>query len=335
MKGKTSRRDFLGISALGLAAIGPLVREDPSKPTPWVSQGKEARAGSEGASGEIAVWVTAGDDRFAAAPGAEWQPVSATGTPSPAASPTGTGARIELDPNRRFQEILGFGGALTDASCYLFNQLAPDAREQLFHELFHPSEMGLSVCRICVGSSDYRKSFIATMTANPIRTLRDSRSSTTANIFCPCCARRAKRIPELFLFSSPWSPPGWMKFNGSMLGGSMRKHYLPIYAQYHLKFLQGYAAEGVPVQAMTSQNEVDTDQDGKMPACVWAQEYEIAIRARSSGPAAGKQRDADEDLDPGPQLQFVGTRGVHARGRQSFTNTQCRGMARLMRHSPT
>jgi hypothetical protein len=38
----------------------------------------------------------------------------------------------------------------------------------------------------------------------------------------------------------------------------MRKYYLPVYAQYYLKFLQGYAAEGVPVQALTSQNEVDT-----------------------------------------------------------------------------
>jgi len=25
----------------------------------------------------------------------------------------------------------------------------------LFHDLFHPSEMGLGVCRTCIGSSDY------------------------------------------------------------------------------------------------------------------------------------------------------------------------------------
>jgi glucosylceramidase len=47
------------------------------------------------------------------------------------------------------------------------------------------------------------------------------------------------------------------------------------YAEYFVKFLQAYAAERVPVQAVTPQNEVDTDQDGKMPACIWAQEYEI------------------------------------------------------------
>ena len=90
--------------------------------------------------------------------------------------------------------------------------------------------------------------------------------------------------PDLFLFSSPWSPPGWMKFNNSMLGGSMRNHYLGVYAQYFLKFLQGYAAEGVPIQAVTSQNEVDTDQDGRMPACSWPQEYEIHFVSSHLGP---------------------------------------------------
>lgn len=64
----------------------------------------------------------------------------------------------------------------------------------------------------------------------------------------------------------------------------MRRHYLAAYAQYFLKFLQAYAAAGVPVQAVTPQNEVDTDQDGRMPACIWAQEYEIAFVAEHLGP---------------------------------------------------
>ena len=29
------------------------------------------------------------------------------------------------------------------------------------------------------------------------------------------------------------------------------------------------------MQAVTPQNEVDTDQDGRMPACIWPQEYEM------------------------------------------------------------
>jgi len=64
----------------------------------------------------------------------------------------------------------------------------------------------------------------------------------------------------------------------------MRKRYFSSYAQYFLKFLEAYAAEGVPIQAVTSQNEVDTDQDGRMPACLWGQEYEIEFVKQHLGP---------------------------------------------------
>jgi len=64
----------------------------------------------------------------------------------------------------------------------------------------------------------------------------------------------------------------------------MRKKYFASYAQYFLKFLQAYADEGVPIQAITSQNEVDTDQDSRMPACLWGQEYEIEFVREHLGP---------------------------------------------------
>jgi glucosylceramidase len=69
-----------------------------------------------------------------------------------------------------------------------------------------------------------------------------------------------------------------------MLGGSMRRQYMPSYANYFLKFLQAYEAEGVPIQAITIQNEVDTDQDGRMPACIWPQEYEADFVSKHLGP---------------------------------------------------
>ena len=64
----------------------------------------------------------------------------------------------------------------------------------------------------------------------------------------------------------------------------MRRRYIGNYAQYFIKFVQAYAAEGVPIAAVTPQNEVDTDQDGRMPACIWPQEYEIEF-VRALGPA--------------------------------------------------
>ncbi|HWC20328.1 MAG TPA: hypothetical protein VG498_25150 [Terriglobales bacterium] len=172
------------------------------------------------------------------------------------------GEQIRLDPNTRFQKLLGFAAALTDAACYTLNRLQGSSRDQLFQELFHSSQLGLSVCRICVGSSDYSTKIYSFDEGEPDPDLTRFSIDHDREYILPVLKQASKVNPDLFLFSSPWSPPGWMKFNNSMLGGSMRNHYFSSYANYYMKFLQTYAAEGVPVQALTTQNEVDTDQDG-------------------------------------------------------------------------
>lgn len=184
--------------------------------------------------------------------------------------------------------MLGFGAAFTDAACYTFNRLEPAAREGLFHELFHPSEMGLNVCRTCIGSSDYSTEVFSYDEGQPDPEMKRFSIAHDQAYVLPMLREARKVNPELFLFSSPWSPPGWMKAGGSMLGGSMRQPYYAAYAQYFLKFLQSYAAEGVPIQAVTVQNEVDTDQDARMPACLWPQEYEIAFVKKHLGPVLEK-----------------------------------------------
>ena len=268
MTNQTSRRSFLGISALGLAAA-----VIPDIVMPAAATAKSA-SGHDMASPEISIWVTSGEERFASAPRSTWHPSAGT----PAAD------HLQLNPGTKFQEILGFGGAFTDATCYMFNQLAPSAREQLFHELFHPSEMRLSTGRVCVGSSDYSTKVYSYDDGEADPDLTRFSIDHDREYILPMLRQARQVNPDLFLFSTPWSPPGWMKFNNSMLGGSMRNHYFAAYAKYYLKFLQAYAAEGVPVQALTSQNEVDTDQDGRMPACLWGQEYEIEFVRDHLGP---------------------------------------------------
>lgn len=261
---ENTRRNFLRLSAIGLAAVTAksfaAPRDDVDRDVP---------------SGNISVRVTYADKRFASAPSVAWLP---------AAGPAGENS-IVLDPAKKFQEILGFGAAFTDASCYLFNQLSPSSREQLFHELFHPAEMGLSVCRTCIGSSDYSTKVYSFDEGDPDPDLKRFSIDHDREYILPMLGEARKHNPDLFLFSSPWSPPGWMKANGSMLGGSMRRAYMSSYANYFVKFLRAYEAEGVPVQAVTVQNEVDTDQDGRMPACLWPQEYEADFVRQNLGPA--------------------------------------------------
>jgi glucosylceramidase len=263
MSSESTRRDFLRISAAGLAA-GAVAEATPA----WASLPPPSPGG-----GEITVRVTDKKRRFESAAALAW---GQAGKPS--------ADTITLNPEKKFQEILGFGAAFTDASCYLFSQLSADSREKLFHELFHPSELGLNVCRTCIGASDYSTEVYSFDEGAPDPDLKRFSIDHDRPYLLPSL-RQARRVnPDLFLFSTPWSPPGWMKPNNSMLGGSMRKKYYASYAQYFLKFLQAYAAEGVPIQAVTSQNEVDTDQDGRMPACLWGQEYEIEFVKGHLGP---------------------------------------------------
>lgn len=262
-----TRREFLRYSAVGLAATAT-ARALPGFAMDIAAQGTE-----------IAAWVTSEKKRFARMSGLRWRT---------AAAKTSEQA-IVLNPEKEFQPILGFGAAFTDAACYMFNQLSPSARERLFHELFHPAEMGLNVCRTCIGSSDYSTKVYSYDEGEPDPELKRFSIAQDRQYILPMLREARKANPEIFLFSSPWSPPGWMKAGGSMLGGSMRRLYMPAYANYFAKFLQAYAEEGVLIQAVTPQNEVDTDQNGRMPACIWPQEYEIEFVRDHLGPALQKQ----------------------------------------------
>lgn len=264
MSADRTRREFLKRSAAGVAA-GAMVEALPTLAAD-LSVGPTAPG--------IEVRITDEKRRFESGPSLSWQPISGTRS----------GEVISLDPEKKFQEILGFGAAFTDASCYMFHQLPREAREKLFHEIFHPSELGLSVCRTCIGASDYSTELYSFDEGEADPELERFSIAHDRAYILPMLRLAREVNPDLFLFSSPWSPPGWMKLNGSMLGGCIHKRYFASYAQYFVKFLEAYAAEGVAIQAVTSQNEVDTDQDGRMPACLWGQEYEIEFVKGHLGP---------------------------------------------------
>ncbi len=60
--------------------------------------------------------------------------------------------------------------------------------------------------------------------------------------------------------------------------------YLEVYARYLEKFLQGYAQAGVPVHALSTQNEIVTTQYGRMPACRWSPEFKAVFIRDHLGP---------------------------------------------------
>jgi glucosylceramidase len=61
--------------------------------------------------------------------------------------------------------------------------------------------------------------------------------------------------PEVLFFASPWSPPGWMKDSGTMCGGALLPQYIEVAARYYARAIQSYHDLGIPIYAMTLQNE--------------------------------------------------------------------------------
>jgi glucosylceramidase len=258
---RTNRRDFLKVAASVGASVA--IAGTPALP-------------ADTAPGPVRAWRTTKYEKF--------QPIQ-----SPpqweawtAASPIG----VQLDPGTRYQEILGFGGAFTDASCYLFHQMTPGPRHALLSDLYGPAGLRLSVGRTCIGSSDYSTEMYSFDDGpEPDPELKRFTIEHDRAWILPTLLEAREINPDIFLFSSVWSPPGWMKAGGSMLGGSMREHWFAPHAQYFVKFLQAYAAAGVKVQAITVNNEVDTDQDGRFPATLWGQQYEMGFVMNHLGPA--------------------------------------------------
>jgi len=259
----TNRREFLRVAAsVGASAV--------------VADAVQLPTGSEAPPGRVRAWRTTKDEKFQPIQSPpQWQ--TGAGTSAPA---------VQLDPRKRFQEVLGFGGAFTDASCYLMHQMPAEARHSLLEDLYGPNGLKLSVGRTCIGSSDF-----STMMYNydespdPDPELKLFSIEHDRAWILPTLREAREINPDLFLFSCVWSPPGWMKAGGSMLGGSMRRHWFAPHAQYFVKFLQAYADAGVKVQAITVNNEVDTDQDGHFPAALWGQEYESDFVKDHLGPA--------------------------------------------------
>ncbi len=262
---QSSRRKFLKAASATVAALA-------------VSRRIPAGAAVAGPTGPVKVWATFRDRRHAQGEPLAWKSVTAVAADA-----------IALDPGATRQQILGFGGALTDATCYVLSQIPDAQREEVMHDLFAPNEMALNVCRTCIGASDYsRTAYSFDESPEPDPELKKFSIDHDKAYILPVLRHARKLNPELFLFSSPWSPPGWMKSNGSILGGAMRKHSFEPYARYFLKFLEAYKADGVGIDAVTVQNEVDTDQDGRMPACLWGQEYEIDFVENFLGPLLRK-----------------------------------------------
>ena len=147
--------------------------------------------------------------------------------------PLETEIAVFVNPNKTFQEYLGIGGAITDASSEVFSALNKTQQNKLLNSLYGKDGIGYNIIRTSIHSSDFglgSYTYIEEGDAN----------LTTFSIK----KDKIKRIPfikraidliksDLVFYASPWSPPAFMKSNNNMLyGGKLLPEFRQAWANY-------------------------------------------------------------------------------------------------------
>lgn len=191
---------------------------------------------------------------------------------------------VEITDEVLHEGFQGFGVAITGSSCFLLNQMPDEKRAEILEDIYGENGLGLSVARLTIGASDYSAELYC---------YEDEKGNFTIEkdeeYVLPMIKEVANRYPNIRFYASPWSPPGRMKTGGSMCGGFMRDGFIDEYADYILNYVKAYEKNGISIWAITPQNEVESDQGGRMPACYWSPETEakFAIALKEKANAQG------------------------------------------------
>jgi glucosylceramidase len=181
---------------------------------------------------------------------------------------------IYLDSSKTFQTWEGFGGAFTESAADVLNKMSPENQHLMLAAYFDPDQgIGYSFCRTHINSCDFSLgNWACCETEDP--DLKDFNLDRDKQQIIPMIKRaQSFADKEITLFSSPWSPPAWMKTNGEMNnGGSLKPEYRQAWALYYCKYIQAMQEEGITISALTVQNEPAAKQ--VWDSCLYSAEEE-------------------------------------------------------------
>ena len=226
----------------------------------------------------VQVWVTTGDQSSLLSRQSD---IGFSHDSSPAPK------TIDVDDSRIFQAMIGFGAAMTDASAYLMQQkMSARDREALIQDLFgRTSGIGLSFARVPMGASDFslrHYSYDDMPGATTDSALEHFSIDADRPEKLPLLRRAMAINPQLKVMASPWSVPGWMKSTNSLIAGTLLPRFYDSFSDYFVKFVRAYEAQGVPVYAISLQNEPNYE-----PANYPGMRLDAAARARVIGDHLG------------------------------------------------
>jgi glucosylceramidase len=235
---------------------------------------------------DVETWVTLPDQSALFAKQSSYLPVAAREQGQPT---------IEVNSSRRYQNIDGFGFALTGGSADVINGLEYAKRKNLLHKLFSTIRdgIGISYLRISIGASDlsstpYSYDEVPEGQTDLDLNKFDLRAGDTATI--PLLKEILKINPKLKIIATPWSAPRWMKTQYDFKGGTLRDEYYGVYSKYIVTFVRRMQECGISISAITPQNE-PLDEENK-PSMGMSAAQQADFIKNHLGPAF---RDADLD----------------------------------------
>jgi glucosylceramidase len=217
------------------------------------------------------------------APGAYWTTATAT-------TSTGT-ATVTVNDTSPLQKWDGFGGAFNEIG---WNVLTTSAMQTQAMTMLFSATDGANFAwgRIPMGASDYATSrYTCDDTGTDVTPSSSNRPPADTSMAMFSLTRDGQKLipyikaaqavnPNLRFWSSPWTPPVWLKtgYNsdsgtkkpsyfdgGSFVSGN--SSYLTAYASYYSKFVMGYKAQGINIEVVSPQNEPGYQQN--YPSCIW------------------------------------------------------------------
>lgn len=163
---------------------------------------------------------------------------------------------LSVDPKVIRQTITGFGGAFTEASAYLLNQLGQENRDKILQAYFSKEGAAYSLARTHMNSCDFsRSNYSYTPVEGDTALEHFSVEVDRADLIPMIKDAQAISVDGFKLFASPWTAAPWMKDNNSWVGGKLKPEYYPVWASVFSKYVDAYAEEGIDIWGFTVENE--------------------------------------------------------------------------------
>lgn len=186
---------------------------------------------------------------------------------------------VNLYPEIEYQEMEGFGGAITDAVGHVYSLMDEAQKKEMIHQYFGKENMKYNIVRIPIDSCDFSVSHYEADSDEDDEDFNNFSFERVEKSILPVLDAAEKECGrKLPIMLSPWSPPAYMKTNGERNhGGTLKQEYAKRWAEYICRYIEAYRNRGYLVTMLTMQNEPKAVQP--WDSCVYTpQEQKVFLK---------------------------------------------------------